>query len=360
MRRAHLALRGGGINRLLTGYSDFKEVKHGVSRGFTLAEVLIVLVVIGVVAVMVLPGLIQDISERVNSNKQANLAQKITKSVELMAVAGDYSGIKTTEEFVDKLQKHLKIIKICDNEHLEECWPTKVIETAKGETYEIKNAKTSKDLHTKGNSNTVGLVLADGSSLLMTFNPDAPPISGDGGFAGVKKALPIGKGKTSEFAYTSNATSAIDFVMDVNGEAGPNKENDIEGNYYDIRSFRTATFTATACAGGTVYEKRCIVDLGTDYDSLDCSNSDNADYCVGSSNPFDFWAGANKTCDDIGLRLPTQAEGISLYKSGKFRKDDVSFPLFYVSDKTVDVRYYIIRDEANNRSVQAPVFCISK
>ena len=45
---------------------------------FTLAEVLITLGVIGVVAALTMPTLLKNIAERSNSEAQANLAQKIT------------------------------------------------------------------------------------------------------------------------------------------------------------------------------------------------------------------------------------------------------------------------------------------
>lgn len=292
-------------------YTDsVKNCKRGEKKlAFTLSEVLIVVAILGVVAALVLPPFIQDFGERINSNRQANIVQKITKSVELMAASGDYEGIYTTDEFVDKLQKHLKIIKRCDANSIADCWPTKTIKTAKGEVYNVSNAKSSKDLHVKGNTDNVGLVLADGASIILTFNPNAPAISGDGGFTASKKELPIGRGKTKEFAYSSSATGAIDFVMDVNGAAGPNQEPDFDGNYYDIRSFKTAAFSQEVCAGGIMIEKRCIVDVGEDYEPLDCTKNENTEYCYGCKQfAADYYAGGNKTCSDMGLRLLSAAE----------------------------------------------------
>ena len=338
--------------------------------GFTLAEVLITIGIIGVVAVLVLPSFIQDMSERINSNRQANIAQKITKSVELMAVNGDYSGIATTEEFVEKLSKYLKIAKVCDNNHLEECWPTKEITTAKGGKFQIKDAKTSKDLHVKGNTDNVGLILADGATLIMSFNPNAEPIPAEKSFTASTKALPVGENKTKDFAYTSNATGAIDFVMDVNGKTGPNAENDIEGHYYDIRSFRTATFTAQACAGGIVIDKTCIVDLGLDYNAVDCTKEENIDYCKPvMSSPFfmDFWAGGNKACEDLGLKMPSYTEftniaaAISGLKYKLSTNDMRSYTQSSLSSRWNDIYQTPTQsDRSRSRGEKAYVLCISK
>ena len=337
-----------------------KRLDNSLKGAFTLAEVLITIGIIGVVAVLVLPSFIQDMSERINSNRQANIAQKITKSVELMAVNGDYTGITTTEEFVEKLSKYLKIAKVCDKDHLEECWPTKEITTAKGGKFQIKDAKTSKDLHVKGNTDNVGLILADGATLIMSFNPNAEPIPAEKSFTASTKALPVGENKTKDFAYTSNATGAIDFVMDVNGKTGPNAENDIEGHYYDIRSFRTATFTAQACAGGTVIAKTCVIDLGLDYDALDCTNAENKDYCGSYTGYFiDYFGGANKACEDIGLRLPSAIEGNNLYNT-KNLKLSYNYQNYIATDKDPNTRLYRRLWGYDDRAVQSPVLCISK
>ena len=294
------------------------EFKKYTQYAFTLAEVMIVLAIIGIVAAIVLPSFMQDMAERINSHRQANIAQKITKSVELMVVNGDYQGIYNTEQFVDKLSKYLKIAKRCDSEHIADCWPTSKIKTSKGEEYSVENARTSKDLHIISGNTTdnVGLILADGATLIMTFNPNAAAPSAEGGFVPSKMELPVGGGKTEGFAYTSNATNAIDFVMDVNGATGPNQEAG-EDNYYDIRSFKVASFSNNyVCSKDQKIDGMCIKDLKTKYSAINCKLSENAKYC--SPNPnfsVDYWAGAKKACDDIGMELPDYGTLLSIWKN---------------------------------------------
>ena len=64
---------------------------------------------------------------RVDSSREANVALKVTKAMENMSVAGELGVFNSTDEFVDVLQKYLKIIKRCDANHLSDCWPTKII-----------------------------------------------------------------------------------------------------------------------------------------------------------------------------------------------------------------------------------------
>ena len=336
---------------------------------FTLAEVMIVVTIIGVVAMLVLPHFMQDMSERINSHKQANLVQKITKSVELMAANGDYQGIYDTEQFVNKLSKYLKISKVCDSEHIADCWPTKKIKTAKGQEYEVSNARTSADLYVRGGSDVqnVGLVLADGSNLILTFNPDAPEVSSEKSFTASTKSLPVGGGKFAEFAYSSNATNAIDFVMDVNGKTGPNRETDVKGNFYDIRSFKIARFTSDACPGTRVEASStyCLVELGMDYDAYNCSTRPKgATYCAGSQGTLmslrnHYWAGANYACKELGMGLPSSSQiqylnGLNL-KGWNFTK--------YMNSNTHPLygSYGIgTGGSGTNPDIKSPVLCIKE
>lgn len=87
---------------------------------------------------------------------------------------------------------------------------TKTVKTTLGEKYNVSDAKTGADLHFGGKDNdtpNVGLILADGSSLILAFNPKVPTIIGSTGFISTPKDLPVGGGKTKSYAYTSNATN---------------------------------------------------------------------------------------------------------------------------------------------------------
>ncbi len=299
------------------------EASHNFSKkvAFTLAEVLITLGVIGVVAALTMPTLLKNIAERSNSEAQANLAQKITKSMDLMRADGGLERTyNSTDEFVDEFSKYIKISTRCDADHIADCWPTKTVTTTDGETYDVSKAKTGKNLNLKDNkSNNVGIILADGATLILTYNPNAG-IIGDGDTVTPSFAdLPIGFGRTKKFAYTTSVTAPIDFVMDVNGFKGPNSEAR-NGKQYDIRSFKVAKFSK-GCAGVEVPNIGCVYVLpsyspikgGSDemkkWDS-DWANS-------GWSNIDNYWAGAKKACDDIGMSLPDKSKLQSIYKAGK-------------------------------------------
>ena len=272
-----------------------------------------------------MPTLLKNIAERSNSEAQANLAQKITKSMDLMRADGGLERTyNSTDEFVDEFSKYIKISTRCDADHIADCWPTKTVTTTDGETYDVSKAKTGKNLNLKDNkSNNVGIILADGATLILTYNPNAG-IIGDGDTVTPSFAdLPIGFGRTKKFAYTTSVTDSIDFVMDVNGFKGPNSEAR-NGKQYDIRSFKVAKFSK-GCAGNEIKGFGCVYQLPS-YSPIKAGTDDMKKWDsnwtaekVGSylASRDNYWAGAKKTCDDIGMSLPDKSKLLSLYKASQ-------------------------------------------
>ena len=325
-KRSHRATSGGG---------NLKPACRGLFRGvipnkkfaFTLAEVLITLGVIGVVAALTMPTLLKNIAERSNSEAQANLAQKITKSMDLMRADGGLERTyNSTDEFVDEFSKYIKISTRCDADHIADCWPTKTVTTSDGKTFDVSKAKTGKNLSLKDNkSNNVGIILADGATLILTYNPNAG-IIGDGDTVTPSFAdLPIGFGRTKKFAYTTSVTDSIDFVMDVNGFKGPNSEAR-NGKQYDIRSFKVAKFS-TGCAGKDVDGIGCVYVLPS-YSPIKAGSEEmkkwdpgwessgyvaQTGHFVPCKTHDNYWAGAKKACEEIGMSLPDNSKLRSIY-----------------------------------------------
>ena len=313
------------LNRKMSSVRVTTPIK--VKFAFTLAEVLITLGVIGVVAALTMPTLLKNIAERSNSEAQANLAQKITKSMDLMRADGGLERTyNSTDEFVDEFSKYIKISTRCDADHIADCWPTKTVTTSDGKTFDVSKAKTGKNLNLKDNkSNNVGIILADGATLILTYNPNAG-IIGDGDTVTPSFAdLPIGFGRTKKFAYTTSVTDSIDFVMDVNGFKGPNSEAR-NGKQYDIRSFNVARFS-DGCPGSKINGFGCVYQLPS-YSPIKAGSEEmkkwDPKYDAAGYTSDNYWAGAKKACDDIGMSLPDISKLKSIYEA---RKKDYSLGL---------------------------------
>ena len=96
----------------LNGSSHFTPHSSLRKAGFTLAEVLITLGLIGVVAALTLPAIIANIQERVKTERVQNIKQKFSKATDKMLSVSSMNGYDSTATFVNELQHHLKIAKI--------------------------------------------------------------------------------------------------------------------------------------------------------------------------------------------------------------------------------------------------------
>ncbi len=279
--------------------------------GFTLAEVLITLGIIGVVAAVSMPILIQNVNERVNAEREANIAFKINQAMEKMRALGLLNAsYGTTEAFVDELQNHLKIAKRCDSAHIAECWPTPTVIDTTGEEYNVSDAKTGKDLQFKDRTtNNVGIVLADGAAIILNYDQNAPTFD-------VGDAISASKDAVGGKFYTTNLTAGLAYVTDVNGRKGPNSQE--EGKRNDIRSFNGAKF-GTGCAGTKTNNGTCVFQVQSPgyINCGDTTSDDYTKYCGPHPSPYtnDYWAGAKKACDSMGMKLPTFDELESLMKN---------------------------------------------
>ena len=207
------------------------------------------MVVLGVVAAVTVPMFIHQEGDRVNSERHANIVYKIAQATDMMKAHGNLGKFASTDEFVDELQKYLKINKRCDSNHLDECWTTSKVKTMSGKEYDVKNAKTRKDLlgdeiNHPDNPN-VGIVLADGANIILTYNPDSEGMAQGDEVMHKSGLLPVGNGREEFLNYSSDTMGAMAFVFDVNGNRGSNSEK--QGNIYkDIRSFNGARFIPTS------------------------------------------------------------------------------------------------------------------
>ena len=328
---------------------------------FTLAEVLITLGVIGVVAALTLPALMENITERINSSRQANVANKITEAMDHMKSQGALAtSYASTDAFVDELQKYIKVAKRCDASHIAECWPTPTVTTSDGDEFDVSKAKTGKNLNIKNNTtNNVGLILADGAALILTYNQDFSGIDEGDAVSAVMKDLPVGFGKSKEFAYTSSVTAPIDFVMDINGQKGPNSET-INNKMHDIRSFKAARFSK-GCAGVEIPGIGCIVNLGTSYDCVSGADKEKWDK-DGYWSPS-CWGGARKACNDIEMSLPDKSTLLNLYSKKNQYPDIPQSGWFWSSSEfnsTFAYRVHFDDRDMNilNKGIQFSVLCV--
>ena len=250
---------------------------------FTLAEVLITLAVIGIVAALTLPGLIQNHNEKAWSTAKDLWEKKLIETVRRMNVDGVMTGHDTTEDFMNTFKNYMKVIKTCDNSDINKCYSPKVVTTGKDdapldiETETLTSASSMGLKEWQTNTNTMSFVVADGTTVIMAYQPECP------------YADPI--------EDTGSQVSCMAYMVDVNGKKGPNRVGK------DIQLSSGVAFSTCDNPIGDM----C---WSTDFQptALDTTLDENKQYDENYAATNNYWAGAKKACKDKGMELPTRAQ----------------------------------------------------
>lgn len=189
---------------------------------FTLAEVLITLGVIGVVAAMTLPALVAKYKDRVLVN-QAKRSYSIISNAMMKAKAdynfdsyGDLFNInRSNDEIIDILAKEFKPIKIC-KENKGGCWDWKV--------------KSSQKTYSNGLtvyydfSKYASMVLSDGSVLFVNrYNHTGDCKWNNEGYKTDDKGFIVKDEAGNPVRYSLSDARCGSIKIDVNGQKGPNQ-----------------------------------------------------------------------------------------------------------------------------------------
>ena len=271
----------------------YKAVNSTKTSAFTLAEVLITLGVIGVVAAVTLPTLVTNIQERVRKEQVRTVKYKLTKATDKMNSLGKIRAYPTTMEFVNELKKHMSIAKICDNNELEKCWPSAEINAYSGSgttltAYNPSTLQTGQSLKALAlgtkSTETVGIVTGDGVPMLLVYSPSASCNDFDEAKTytwSVQDGKPV----------TNATTNCISAIFDINGAKGPNK---IGTDVRTLNSIFGATDLGVAIGITSAECNKVKTKYGINKCCPSCDNETNKD----------TWAASVIACADIGLHLP--------------------------------------------------------
>ncbi len=289
-----------GINAMKQ--KPFIYTNHSPKRkAFTLAEVLITLGIIGVVAAITMPVLISNVQDRVKQKRVENIKQKLSKVTDKMAVQSGLIGYGDTMAFVQEMSKHMKLAKICDNNHIANCWPTKEVTlNDDGKTWEISKTLNAKTLKIPKDSqpnyaDTVGIVTADGTPIILSYKKDCD-------FDVDRSGLVFDKGSAM-----SNSMGCLSGVFDWNGGKNPNKLGE------DILTIGKAAGLGNDCAieaGGKCFTAPVLAPPLTEDE---CEAEKDKLGIKGCYYDTDYWAGAVKQCGGVS-KMPTQADLTELAK----------------------------------------------
>lgn len=193
--------------------------------GFTLAEVLITLAIIGVVAAMTLPTLIQNKQDKeliVRTKKlYSDLSNALVLAQKDLDVIGDNSVLfNTTDssyEVAKKLGSYLNAVKVCNNKNDNGCAQY---------YYEVKYATLRLDANNQGivENNRSPLIVLSNGAIVRVANAQRPNCTRVE--TSTKKdeyGRPLKNPDGSNQTYNWTAHSCGYFYVDVNGSRTPNQ-----------------------------------------------------------------------------------------------------------------------------------------
>ena len=255
---------------------------------FTLAEVLITLAIIGIVAALTIPTLVQNFQQDAWDTASEVFQRKLEESLKVMNVQGTLAGYTTTEAFVDELSKHIKITRICDNDDITTCFADKVTWGTENEEVEMADVKRASHFgQDSWGTNTVGVQFANGVNGVIAYNPTETC-------------------KQDPYSNQITGTSCLAILYDVDGFKNPNTQNK------DLRSINVSSLGGSSCSFevggicfGTPFQPTALT--AAECEAQKGELGINACYY---SN--DYWAGAVKACHDQGKRLPNDSELLAL------------------------------------------------
>ncbi|MFI3299870.1 MAG: type II secretion system protein [Candidatus Gastranaerophilales bacterium] len=260
-------------------------------NGFTLAEVLITLGIIGVVSAMTMPNLVSNYQNEALAKKKLLFEGRLEEAMNQMRFHEKLANYSTVDKFVEELGNYLKIDYTCDDTDMEECFPDTIINSC-GNNKTLDDLKTGNDFaaatsETDYSQNNVGVVFADGTKALINYNMNCSWLDPyDGG------------------ANRSEAVQCVAMLADVSGNRGKNTVNNdilpintnvgvnVSGTCWDVSDTLFSAINTCDSSG-----------VNAQYDSTGTNNT----HCASN-----YLAGAIKACNDLGKTLPTSTKHSSL------------------------------------------------
>ncbi len=244
-------------------------------KAFTLAEVLITLAVIGIVAVMTIPNLVQNYQNKAWNTADTVFQRKLTEAMKMMNTQGTLAGYTKTEDFVQELSKHLKITRICDNTNLKACFEEKI--SINDKIINISEVKTAEDFgQIHWGTNVVGFQLANGVNGLMAYNPEC---------------------KQDQYSNQISGSDCLAVVYDVSGYTSPNtiqKDLRVNGNVIKINGELVCLIKLNGVCYSVPFQPSPLKYA----ECMELVNSGVIEACY-VYNRADYWAGTVKTCGGI-------------------------------------------------------------
>lgn len=249
-------------------------------KAFTLAEVLITLTIIGVVAAIIIPMLMENINSHVWGEEKTNFEMKINEAMNQMKTNDALTGYATTQDFVVEFMKYMKISNTCLSGYYTNCFVPKLKASDGTEVDTVAKLRTGKDFgKTTYTSPLVGVQFNNGVQGLVAYDPDCAYVN--------------------RYDNQASATGCLSILYDLNGSSKPNQAGkDIVMYHVDKIGPTCAIEVGSSCYGAPF--------LPTALTIAEC-NEQRIDLGINGCGGIDYWAGAVAACGRVS-KLPSQEQ----------------------------------------------------
>ena len=190
---------------------------------FTLAEVLITIGIIGIVAALTIPAIIANTQGKEYEVARKRMLQTFGEGVRLISIQGEMQSANNAEDFVENyLKKQIKIMKTCDNDNLKACgietetnaikaWSDKKITRTMPRTTSQLNSGIASGHTMKNPTKSYGFVMANGYAVNLFYNPNCwtrDKLNPNSGYL---------------FSNYASDYVCVNAIYDMNGLKGPNQ-----------------------------------------------------------------------------------------------------------------------------------------
>ena len=265
------------------------DISSNIRRvAFTLAEVLITLAIIGIVAAMTIPTLVANYQRKAWNTSAQVFERKLEEALRQMNTQQVLAGYKSTADFVGALGKYFKINKVCQNDDIMSCFEDKVYWGKNELAVSTENVKTAAQLgQYDWNTETIGVQFANGTTGILAYNPDC---------------------RENPFSNQFSGTSCLALLYDTTGFKTPN----VDGK--DLRYINVTEIDG---------HKPCAVEINgicltapfypEPISRAECEALKEDLNITGCYYDNDYWAGAVKACGGKGNMLtPQQMHNITV------------------------------------------------
>ena len=221
MKRFSSTNTSAGVPHSASTMADrqFQKLNPIKNTAFTMAEILLSLTIIGVVAAITLPSLTGNINERTWATQKKALYARMSQAIPLI---GSVNGYADSETFITgALSKVLKINNICDKDHLEDCGIATKFTTLTGNTFSYSTPLKMSDYNEKMTN-----MLASDATTTYSYSQDdseAAAFETANGESVILFYFPKCQPDMSESAhYFVQPKICVNMIYDLNGNKGPN------------------------------------------------------------------------------------------------------------------------------------------